>query len=296
MRRELTKSVCAVFILSILIATSAFAQKPQVKILSVSVDFATETISITGENFNIGPNPTTVSLGGFENLNILSNDGKMIVVDFPAGDIPSGDYTLFVSSGPGPKKNDQQSITIGAQGPEGEMGDPGTPGNPGAQGPQGPTGATGPQGPVGPQGAQGNPGPKGDTGATGPKGDKGDTGDTGAQGDTGPKGDTGDTGATGSQGPQGDPGISGYEVVSGSMNVTGVGSGGFAEHQISCSSGKKVLGGSCTMITGSTNRALSLNSFFATIGNSGWFCSYRNTGSGTVAGNVSVQAICANVQ
>ncbi len=148
MRRELTKSVCAVFILSILIASSALAQKPQVNILTVSVDFDAQTMTITGENFNIGPNPTTASLGGFGNLNIISNDGSTIVAELPPG-ISAGDYTLFVSSGPGPKKNDQQSITIGAQGPEGEMGDPGDPGDQGPQGPQGGQGLQGPQGPTG---------------------------------------------------------------------------------------------------------------------------------------------------
>jgi len=155
-------SISAVFILFVLIASSALAQKPQVTITEVMVDFDSQSISITGENFNIGPNPTTVSLGGFGNPNITTNSSNLLIVDLPNG-IPAGDYLLSVSSGPGPKKNDQQSITIGAQGPEGEMGDPGDPGDQGPQGPQGgqgPTGATGPPGPQGipgPAGAQGNP-------------------------------------------------------------------------------------------------------------------------------------------
>ena len=174
MSKGILKSLCAVFILSVLIASSALAQKPQVNILTVSVDFDAQTMTITGENFNIGPNPTTASLGGFGNLNIISNDGSTIVAELPPG-ISAGGYTLFVSSGPGPKKNAQQSITMGAQGPEGDMGDPGDQGpqgpqgGQGLQGPQGPTGATGPQGPVGPAGATGPagaPGPDVDTNAS----------------------------------------------------------------------------------------------------------------------------------
>ena len=178
MRREIIKSIGAVFILSIMIASSALAQKPQVNILAVSVDFDAQTMTINGENFNIGPNPTTASLGGFGNLNIISNDGSTIVAELPPG-ISAGDYTLFVSSGPGPKKNDQQSITIGAQGPEGDMGDPGTPGDPGDQGPQGPQGGQGPQGPQGPTGATG---PQGPIGLTGPAGQDGTNGVDGTDG------------------------------------------------------------------------------------------------------------------
>ena len=92
------------------------AQKPQVTINEVMVDFDSQSISIMGENFDIGPNPTTASLGGFGNLNIISNDGSTIVAELPPG-ISAGDYTLFVSSGPGPKKNDQQSITNGQNNP-----------------------------------------------------------------------------------------------------------------------------------------------------------------------------------
>ncbi len=156
-----TISITTVFIVILLVASSAIAQKPEVNILEVSVDFDSQIFSITGENFNIGPNPTTVSLGGYGNLNILSNTGNTVVVDFPGGGIPPGNYTLFVSSGPGQKKNDLENITIGSQGPQGDMGDQGPQGNTGAQGPQGDPGlpgkdgATGPQGPAGPGGVLG---------------------------------------------------------------------------------------------------------------------------------------------
>jgi len=81
---------------------------------------------------------------------------------------------LAVSSGPGPRKNAEESITIGAQGSHRNMGD---------QGPQGPTGATGPQGPAGlqgPQGDQGDPGPAGADGADGMDGADGSNVNTNA--------------------------------------------------------------------------------------------------------------------
>jgi len=184
MRIGLIKSLSIAVVFTLLIASSALAQKPEVTIISVSVDFASEIITITGENFNIGPNSTTVSLGAFGNLNILSNDGSTIVVEFPPGGIPAGDYVLLVSSGPGPRKNDEQSITIGNQGPQGEEGQPGDPGEQGPQGPQGPPGPQGPTGASGPQGPQGEIGPQG------AKGDKGDKGDTGPQGEPGTDGFT----------------------------------------------------------------------------------------------------------
>ncbi len=143
MSKRTFQSIGAFFILSILIASHSFAAQPEVTITEVFVNFDNETISFSGENFNLGPNPTTVSLGGFGNLNITTNTPTLLVADFPNGGLPAGDYLLQVSSGPGPRKNAQQSITIGAQGPPGDMGDPGDPGD---QGPQGPQGGQGPQG------------------------------------------------------------------------------------------------------------------------------------------------------
>jgi IPT/TIG domain len=116
------KSISAVFILSILIASNSFAAQPQVTINEVMVDFNSQSISIMGENFDIGPNSTTVSLGGFGNLNITINSSNLLVADLPNG-ISPGDYLLSVSSGPGPRKNAEESITIGAQGPQGDVGD-----------------------------------------------------------------------------------------------------------------------------------------------------------------------------
>jgi len=187
MSKGIIKSVCSVFIFLFLIASSALAAQPEVTILTVSVDLDAQTITVTGENFDIGPDPTTVSLGGFGNLNITTNTGNLIIADLPGG-IPAGDYVLSVSSGPGKRKNDEKSITIGAQGPQGDMGDPGTPGDPGDQGDQG---DQGPQGPQGPQGATGPQGPQGPQGATGPQGVPGPAGADGADGQDGQDGEDG---------------------------------------------------------------------------------------------------------
>jgi len=154
--------------LLLVISSQAFAQQLEVNITEVFVDFDTMTIQIMGENFDLGPNPLTVTLGNFGSLNIIAADANMIVVDFPVGGLPEGDYLLTVFSGPGPRKNADHIVTVGATGPEG------------------PEGGTGPVGPAGPQGPVGATGPQGDTGATGPQGVEGPQGPQGPQGPTTP--------------------------------------------------------------------------------------------------------------
>jgi len=187
--------ICGTFVLLLVISTHAFAAQPEVTITEVFVDFETETIAIMGNNFDLGPDPLTVTLGTFGSLNIIAASPNLIVVDFPVGGLLVGDFLLKVSSGPGPRKNDEHIVTVGAVGPEG---------------PEGEEGETGPSGPVGPpQGPTGATGPQGDTGATsasGPQGDKGDTGAPGAQGVQGPQGE---------QGEQGQPGMNADPALSG---------------------------------------------------------------------------------
>lgn len=149
------KSVlCSTLFLLLVISTQTFAAQPEVTITEIFVDNDNKQIVIMGENFDIGPDPTTVSFGGFGNLNITTNTSTLLVVDFPAEGLQEGIYPLAVSSGPGARKNDEAIITIGAQGPQGGMG---------STGPAGPMGSTGPAGPMGSTGADG---PQGDTGAT----------------------------------------------------------------------------------------------------------------------------------
>ncbi len=120
-----------------------------IKITEVFIDYENMTLEIRGRDFTDGPDPLQVMLGDFGSLEIITNEPDFLVVRFPEGGIQDGDYLLKVSSGPGPKKNDERTVTFGAQGPQGDIGDQG------AQGPQGP---------------QGPPGPKGDKGDLGPPG------------------------------------------------------------------------------------------------------------------------------
>lgn len=135
--------------------TDSHAQRIRLQILEVFVDEASGHIEITGKNFNLGPNELQVTLGDLGNLNIITLLPDFIVVELPPGIMP-GDYLLKVFSGPGNRKKDEESITVGAVGPQGDTGDPG---DPGSDGPQGPSGPSGPSGPAGPTGADGDPGP-----------------------------------------------------------------------------------------------------------------------------------------
>jgi len=234
-KRKMIKSfICGTLVLLLLISTQAQAAQPEVNITEVFVDFETETIAIMGENFDLGPDPLTVTLGDFGSLNIITADPNLIVVGFPDG-LVSADYLLTVSSGPGPRKNDDHIVTVGATGPEGAEGAEGD------EGQTGPVGPRGPQGPVGPQGPQGD---TGTTGATGPQGDKGDTGATGA---TGPKGDTGATGATGPPGMDALPALFGANWRPPNTDTMSAGSSVFLNSCCTVENGVQqvAIGGSC---------------------------------------------------
>jgi len=86
-----------------------------------------------GDNFDLGPNALQVTLGNFGSLVISFADPNLIVVGFPEGLVPA-DYLLTVSSGPGPRKNDDHIVTVGATGPEGPEGAEGQTGQAGPPG------------------------------------------------------------------------------------------------------------------------------------------------------------------
>ncbi len=230
MIRSITRGT---LVLLLAISVNTFAAQPEVTVTEVFVDFDTETITIMGDNFDLGPNPLNVTLGAYGSLNIVSAEPNLIIVDFPAGGLLAGDFLLTVSSGPGQRKNDEHVVTVGATGPEGPEGTPGEQGPQGAQGPQGEPGPEGPQGepgPEGPQGEPGPPGPQGDAGPPGPQGDpgmngvEGHPGQPGPQGEQGPQGDTGPPGPQGDAGPpgpQGDPGPQGIQGPPGPQGDTG---------------------------------------------------------------------------
>ena len=194
------------------------------------------TFEITGENFDLGPDPLQVTLGNFGNLDIISADANMIVVAFPVG-LVDGDYLLTVFSGPGPRKNDDHIVTVGAIGPEGLPGDEGEPG------PSGPAGATGPQGDKGETGPEG---PQGIPGEIGPKGDKGEAGLQG------PKGETGIQGIQGLQGEQGDTGPTPVFVFS---SATSLINADRVDAQVECPSPKEIVGGGCSCFPLNSPRA-----------------------------------------
>lgn len=120
-------------------------------ITRTEADFTTNTLLIFGENFAwAGDLDPQVTLAG-DPLVVTGFTDSQITAELPAGLIP-GSYLLTVSRGPGPLRNDDFEVTLGAVGPQGATGPPG------AQGPQGPAGPAGPQGPQGPPGPPGPPG------------------------------------------------------------------------------------------------------------------------------------------
>jgi hypothetical protein len=198
--------------------SSAQTTYNQLAVLSATLDFANETVTLTGVNFGLVGGLVTVN---GEALTLLAwTDTEIVVRLTPALAASPASYLMTVvrtPNGPGdnndPKRRGGFVATVGSVGPQGERGETGPQGEPGPQGEIGP---------IGPQGAQGDTGATGATGPQGPKGDKGDTGATGATGPQGLKGDTGATGATGPQGIQGPQGATGATGATGPTGPQGI--------------------------------------------------------------------------
>jgi hypothetical protein len=146
-------------------------------IISATVDYTHNTLTINGQNFGSGP---TVTLDALP-FPTQSSAGNQIVANFPGGKAPSsftpGTYFLTVQF-----RNQLPTIfgvDIGANGAPGAAGPSGAAGSPGAAGPAGPVGPQGATGPSGATGAQGSPGATGATGAVGPQGIAGSNGTNG---------------------------------------------------------------------------------------------------------------------
>ena len=174
-------------------------------VVSATVDYTHNTLTISGQNFGSNPSVTLDALA----FSTQSSGSSQIVANFPSGRAPGsftpGTYFLTVTF-----RNQLPTIfgvAIGANGAPGPAGPPGAAGAPGV------AGATGPAGPAGPQGIPGPMGPVGATGATGPAGATGAQGLQGVAGPIGPQGLQGATGATGPQGPAGANGSSGGGLV-----------------------------------------------------------------------------------
>jgi hypothetical protein len=171
-------------------------------VISATVDYTHNTLTISGQNFGASP---TVTLDALTFPAQSPSSSTQIVANFPSGKAPSnftpGTYFLTVTF-----KNQLPTIfgvDIGANGAVGPAGPAGAQGSPGV------AGATGPAGPAGPQGIVGPMGPPGATGAAGANGAQGLQGVAGSVGPPGLQGAAGATGATGPQGVAGTNGTNG---------------------------------------------------------------------------------------
>jgi len=221
---------------------------PTPVISSSVINYATNRITITGQNFGsaapaVQLNNTTLAV-----VNFTPGATDQVVEAALPATLATGNYLLKIvlgnnqsgtadvtygAAGPvgpmGPQGLQGPQGALGPQGPQGAKGDPGPQGpqgTPGAQGPQGTTGAPGPQGLQGPQGASGPQGPQGAKGDPGPQGPQGTPGAQGPQGTTGAPGPQGATGPQGPQGPKGDPTLIRTVVVNpvpGSATASGTG-------------------------------------------------------------------------
>jgi hypothetical protein len=162
-------------------------------VISATVDYTHNTLTISGQNFGTIPEVTLDSLP----INTQSSTSARILAVFPSSKPPSsfipGTYFLTV------KFRDQLptifGVDIGANGAPGPAGPAGAPGSPGAAGATGPAGPMGATGLAGATGATGAPGAQGVAGLAGPQGLQGATGPTGAVGPQGPAGANGTSGS-----------------------------------------------------------------------------------------------------
>ena len=143
-------------------------------VISATVDYTHNTLTISGQNFGSVPAVTLDSLA----FNALSSSSSQIVANFPSSKAPAsftpGTYFLTVTF-----KNQLPTIfgvDIGANGAVGPAGPAGAQGSPGVAGAPGPIGPAGSSGPAGPAGIPGLPGAAGAVGLTGPTGPQGPAG------------------------------------------------------------------------------------------------------------------------
>jgi Collagen triple helix repeat (20 copies)/IPT/TIG domain len=153
MQRFISRVASHLSLFVLLLTASALPLNAQIFsiIRSTMVNTSTNTITISGSNFDVKVKPK-VSLGA-ATLTVSSFTSTTIVASLGTVTAP-GTYLLTVSSGPMLAAAD---VTLGAVGPPGQVGAPGTPGaqgSPGTPGTPGAAGPTGPQGQTGPAGGQ----------------------------------------------------------------------------------------------------------------------------------------------
>jgi len=169
-------------------------------IISTTVDYTHNTLTVNGQNFGSNPAITVDSM----KFPTVSSSSTQIVGSFPAGGPPTSftPGTYFMTLQFSNQLPSIYTVGIGANG---------------AQGPAGPSGSTGPAGAPGVNGAPGPAGPAGPQGPPGPMGPAGATGATGAQGVQGQAGMNGVNGSAGATGPAGPPGPAGVAGPAGTV-------------------------------------------------------------------------------
>jgi hypothetical protein len=114
---------------------------------------------------------------------------------------------------------------------------------------------------------------------------------TGTQGEQGIQGIQGEPGIQGIPGVQGPPGVSGYEIVVNTVSQT-LAKNAQVTIGSNCPAGKSVVGGGFEV---ANTTFLVLSSVPETSPQQRWAATVRNTGN-SQTGNITVRAICANVQ
>jgi len=148
-------------------------------IISATVDYTHNSLTINGQNFGAAPIVKLDALTFPTQASVSSS--TQVVASFPSDKAPSmftpGTYFLTLQF-----KNQLPAIFAVDIGANGVAGPSGPQGAQGVAGTTGPAGATGTAGPAGPAGPAGMPGPVGAPGATGSTGAIGPQGPVGAQG------------------------------------------------------------------------------------------------------------------
>jgi hypothetical protein len=274
--------------------------------LTIAVAAARAQVKTTGTPANATQEPGVEPDGGTKWACYVPNSGtvyRVRTVDTKET-CASHQHVLFswlANGGAGPAG---PQGPIGPAGPTGAIGPIGPAGPVGPVGPAGPTGATGPSGApgdVGPPGPPGSVGPAGPPGSAGPTGPPGPTGGVGPAGPVGPPGPVGGVGPAGPPGPNGPPGptgppgpagVSGYEVRNASTLMNPDQTKGIS---VSCSPGKRVLGGGFdTNGDSPTTPEPTLVASAPDFGGTSWAVKAWRPPT-TVNWRLTVWAICANV-
>ena len=304
--RQSKRQIVATVVLFVLLGMSRIVTAgpdKQLVVLSASLNRATETLILKGQNFGSSPAVFCELLP----MTVLSATDTQLVVYFPAS-MPEGSFLITVARGNAQLDRGvfflaaqtaaAPPVTAGVTGPTGPVGPAGPAGE---TGPAGATGATGPAGPAGPAGAKGDTGPQGPAGAAGaqgPAGAAGAQGPAGAAGAQGPMGPVGPMGPAGPAGPAGASGVSGYEaLVAANLSFTAQPIVTLPAQIAACSPGRVPVGGGFELVgTAEQLSVLSSEPYTATT-STGWRVTVRNNTTGALMNaQVRVYVVCIRAQ